>query len=163
MKGTQQSRDVMFAFTWSPDVVPLALSSSLYLFSSLPAFVFFILFYSQSARRSLNWSAFRRQSKSNQTLTSITNAPWVPVKLRIPTISVFRRTADNSGFTALLKISTAPTVADLRNDTSGLNVTSRFLLVLLVYEVWVSRVGSHAFYRLISINNSMTFSFHPAV
>ena len=52
----------------------LFLSLSLSLSSRL-RFFFFLLFYSQSARRSLNWSAFRRQSKSNQTLTSITNAP----------------------------------------------------------------------------------------
>lgn len=134
----------------------LSLSHSL----SLTTFVFF-LFYSQSARRSLNWSAFRRQSKSNQTLTSITNAPWIPVKPRISTISVFRRTADNSGFTALLKISTAPTVAVLRSDTSGLNVTSCFFF--LVYETGNSRVGLHTLYRPISINDPMTFSFHPAV
>lgn len=130
-------------------------------FSPLPpAFVFF-KFYSQFARRSLNWSAFRRQSKSNQTLTSITNAPWIPVKPRIPTISVFRRTADNSGFTALLKISTVPTVADLRSDTSGLNMTSRFFLPLfLVHEIGVSHIGLHALYQFISINDPTTFSFY---
>lgn len=108
------------------------------LFISLPLFSSpsFFLFYSQSARRSLNWSAFRRQSKSNQTLTSITNAPWVPVKPRIPTISVFRKTADNSGFTALLKISTVPTrLAGPRSDTSGLNVTSCFFLSVLYMRV----------------------------
>jgi len=144
----------MSAFTWSPDVVPLALSSSLYLSLSLfPPSFFLLFFYSQSARRSLNWSAFRRQSKSNQTLP------------RIPTISVFCRIADNSGFTALLKISmnqrwhngnwSKERYIDIKRDKP-------VLLVFLLHKVRISRITLRAFYRFIWINNLMTFSFHQA-
>lgn len=138
---------------------------SLPLFISLPLPSqpsLFFLFYSQSARRSLNWSAFRRQSKSNQTLTSITNAPWILVKPRISTISVFRRTADNSGITALLKISTAPTVAESKERHIGIKHDKPLLLVdppsytKLELLASVYTLSTH-------FDDPMIFSFHPAV
>lgn len=51
MKGAQQSRDVMSAFTWSPDVIPLIFSLSLPLLSL--SFFFSVLsffFYFHSPR-----------------------------------------------------------------------------------------------------------------
>lgn len=138
--------------------LPLFIPLPLFSFVSSSSSFFFILF----SVRSLNWSAFRRQSKSNQTLTSITNAPWAPVKPRISTISVFRRTADNSGFYGSFKNFNSADGSRSKERHIGIKHDKPLLLVgLPCIQSWNF---SRRFTCILSAHFDPTaFSFHPAV
>lgn len=67
---------------------------------------------------------------------------------------VFYRTADNNGFTVLLKISTTSTVADPRSDSPGLHRPLLFVCLFCTRDRFARILLS-----LISINGSMIFFF----